>query len=65
MIGAVYTGTKHFVEGMSKCLRLELAGTEVRVTNIQPGFVDTEIFETVVDQEVSFSPFGRTFRNSL
>ncbi|XP_072031944.1 uncharacterized oxidoreductase Lmo0432-like [Amphiura filiformis] len=49
--GAIYTGTKHFVEGMSKCLRLELEGTEVRVTNIQPGYVDTDLFDKVVDQE--------------
>ncbi len=49
---AVYTGTKFFVEGMSKCLRLELEGTEVRVTNVQPGDTDTDIFKDVLDQEV-------------
>jgi len=37
---AVYCGTKHFWAGMSKALRLELVGTEVKVTNIQPGAVD-------------------------
>ncbi|XP_072031939.1 uncharacterized oxidoreductase Lmo0432-like isoform X2 [Amphiura filiformis] len=48
----VYTGTKFFVEGMSKCLRLELEGTEVRVTNVQVGLTDTEAFDAhVVDQE--------------
>ncbi|XP_072030613.1 uncharacterized oxidoreductase Lmo0432-like [Amphiura filiformis] len=51
---AVYTGSKFFVEGMSKCLRLELEGTEVRVTNIQPGnTADTEIFNNVTDQEAA------------
>ena len=49
----IYTGTKFFVEGLSKCLRLELQGTGVRVTNVQPGDTDTPIFDNVVDQEVS------------
>jgi len=44
--GSVYCGTKAFVKMVSKALRLDLAGTGVRVTDIAPGAVDTE-FSTV------------------
>lgn len=40
-----YAGTKHAIEAMGHALRLELAGTNVRVANIQPGLVSTEIFD--------------------
>lgn len=44
--GSVYCGTKAFVKMVSKSMRLDLAGTGVRVTDIAPGAVDTE-FSTV------------------
>ncbi|WP_257446252.1 SDR family NAD(P)-dependent oxidoreductase [Archangium lipolyticum] len=34
---AVYAGTRHFLEGFSESLRLELAGTGVVVTRVEPG----------------------------
>lgn len=40
--GSVYCGTKAFVKMMSKSLRIDLAGTGIRVTDIAPGAVDTE-----------------------
>lgn len=43
-IGA-YAGTKHAIEAMAQSLRMELAETEVRISNIQPGVVSTEIFD--------------------
>jgi len=39
-IGA-YAGTKHALEGLTHALRLELARTRVRLSNIQPGLVMT------------------------
>jgi len=39
---AMYTGTKHFVTGFTECLRAELRGTGVAVTQVCPGPVDTE-----------------------
>lgn len=40
--GAVYCATKAGVRSISKALRYELLGTGVRVTNVEPGAVETE-----------------------
>lgn len=40
--GAVYAATKFAVRALSEGLRMDLAGTQVRVTNIEPGMVETE-----------------------
>jgi 3-hydroxy acid dehydrogenase/malonic semialdehyde reductase len=40
--GNVYGGTKAFVKQFSLNLRADLAGTEVKVTNIEPGLAETE-----------------------
>ncbi|MBI5510315.1 MAG: SDR family oxidoreductase [Deltaproteobacteria bacterium] len=44
--GAVYAATKYAVRALTKALRLDLLGTGLRVTTIDPGMVDTE-FSTV------------------
>ena len=44
--GAVYCSTKFAVRALSEGLRMDLFGTGLRVTNIEPGMVDTE-FSTV------------------
>jgi 3-hydroxy acid dehydrogenase/malonic semialdehyde reductase len=43
--GNVYGATKAFVEQFSLNLRADLAGTQVRVTNIEPGLAETEFSE--------------------
>ena len=43
--GNVYGGTKAFVEEFSLNLRADLLGKGVRVTNIEPGMVETEFSE--------------------
>ncbi len=43
--GSVYCGTKAFVKMISKALRIDLAGTGIRVTDIAPGAVNTEFSE--------------------
>ncbi len=48
---AVYSGGKFFVEGLSQGLRLETAGTGLKVTTIQPGNVATELHEMSDDEE--------------
>ncbi len=40
--GNVYGATKAFVEQFSRNLRCDLHGTDVRVTNIEPGLLETE-----------------------
>jgi NADP-dependent 3-hydroxy acid dehydrogenase YdfG len=41
-IGA-YAGTKHAIEALSESLRMELTGTGVRITCIEPGLVKTDL----------------------
>lgn len=40
--GAVYCATKHAVGAISEGIRFDVQGTGVRVTNIEPGLVETE-----------------------
>ena len=48
---SVYSGSKFFVEAMSQGLRLETAGTGVKVTTIQPGNVATDLLALSSDEE--------------
>ncbi|UTI63248.1 SDR family oxidoreductase [Paraconexibacter antarcticus] len=41
--GATYCGTKHFVVGVSEAVRGELRGTNVEVSCVMPGVVNTEL----------------------
>ncbi|HZT44888.1 MAG TPA: SDR family oxidoreductase [Gaiellaceae bacterium] len=43
--GSLYSCTKHAVTAMGEAARLELSGTGVRVTLIEPGMVDTPFFD--------------------
>ncbi|MES3036292.1 MAG: SDR family NAD(P)-dependent oxidoreductase [Bdellovibrionota bacterium] len=40
--GAVYAATKFAVRALSDALRMDLMGTGIRVTNIEPGMVESE-----------------------
>ncbi|MGD9153131.1 MAG: SDR family NAD(P)-dependent oxidoreductase [Gammaproteobacteria bacterium] len=40
--GTVYASTKHAVNAITKALRLDLFGTKIRVTTVDPGLVETE-----------------------
>ena len=40
--GAVYAGTKHAVRAINDALRMELLGSAIRVTSLDPGMVETE-----------------------
>jgi NADP-dependent 3-hydroxy acid dehydrogenase YdfG len=40
--GNVYCATKHAVRALTDALRIDLLGTGVRVTNLEPGLVETE-----------------------
>lgn len=39
--GAVYCGTKHAVDAITKSLRMDLAGKNIKVSTIDPGLVET------------------------
>ncbi|UCC27051.1 MAG: SDR family NAD(P)-dependent oxidoreductase [Gemmatimonadales bacterium] len=43
--GAVYCGTKFSVRGISEGMNMDLAGTRVRVSSVDPGLVETEFSE--------------------
>ncbi len=40
--GAVYCGSKAAVAIISRCMKIDLLGSGVRVTNVEPGMVETE-----------------------
>lgn len=52
--GTVYCSTKHAVTAISEGLRKEEAmnGTNIRVTNISPGSINSELLETTSDPEM-------------
>jgi serine 3-dehydrogenase len=43
--GNVYCATKYFVNGLSHGMRMDLLGTNVRVSSVDPGLVQTEFSE--------------------
>jgi 3-hydroxy acid dehydrogenase/malonic semialdehyde reductase len=43
--GSVYCATKAAVKALSEGLKLDILGTPIRVTNIEPGLVETEFSE--------------------
>ncbi len=52
--GAVYCATKFAVRAISDGLRMDLKGTGVRVTNIEPGMVNTEFsFVRLGNQQIA------------
>jgi NADP-dependent 3-hydroxy acid dehydrogenase YdfG len=44
--GSLYSATKHAVTAMGEALRQEVADTDIKVTLIEPGMVDTPFFES-------------------
>ena len=45
-----YAGTKYAVEALSEALRLELAGTPIKVTCVEPGLVITDLHRDHADR---------------
>lgn len=45
----VYCASKHAVEGLGKCLQLELAPWNIRVCHINPGFMRTALIDSTFD----------------
>ncbi len=52
--GTIYSATKFAVRAISQGLRLELSPTEkIRVTDIEPGVVTTELMQHITDRETA------------
>jgi NAD(P)-dependent dehydrogenase (short-subunit alcohol dehydrogenase family) len=50
--GSVYSASKGAINGMLKSLAIELAPQAIRVNSVNPGMIDTNIFESsVITQE--------------
>jgi hypothetical protein len=49
--GAVYCATKFAVRAISEGLRMDLLGSQIRVTNIEPGMVETEFSKVRMQDE--------------
>ncbi len=43
--GAVYCGTKHAVKAITQASKMDLHGTDIRVSEVSPGLVETEFSE--------------------
>jgi NADP-dependent 3-hydroxy acid dehydrogenase YdfG len=56
---SVYSASKFFVEALSQGLRLETAGTGLRVTTVQPGNVATDLLSMSTDEE-ALEEYGGT-----
>ena len=57
--GSLYSCTKWAVTAMAEAARLELDGSGVRVTLIEPGVVDTPIFDTRVSDSLEPDDIAR------
>ena len=55
--GTIYSGSKHAVHGFSESLRLDYAGTGIRVTEILPGMVRTDFAMTRWNDDVKAAAF--------
>ena len=63
--GTVYSASKHAVHGFSECLRLDYAGTGIRVIEILPGVVRTEFAQTRWADEQAGARFYDDFGQCL
>ena len=60
-MGAWYHASKHAVEGFSDCLRLELKDFNIKVVVLEPGIINTEFGEVMLDNIGKYSlkgPYG-------
>lgn len=48
-MGAWYHASKHAIEGLSDCLRLELKAFNIKVVVLEPGFIATEFGSVLLD----------------
>jgi NADP-dependent 3-hydroxy acid dehydrogenase YdfG len=57
--GSLYSATKHAVTAMGEALRQEIADTDVKMTLIEPGMVDTPFFDNRVSGALEADDIAR------
>jgi NADP-dependent 3-hydroxy acid dehydrogenase YdfG len=57
--GSLYSATKHAVTAMGEALRAEVADTNIKVTLIEPGAVDTPFFDNPVSNALEADDIAR------
>jgi len=57
--GSLYSATKHAVTAMGEALRQEIADTEIKMTLIEPGMVDTPFFDNRVSGALEADDIAR------
>lgn len=60
--GNVYCATKHAVKALSKSMRLDLMGTAIRVSEVDPGAVETEFSEVRWNDKEKAKKFYQGFQ---
>jgi NADP-dependent 3-hydroxy acid dehydrogenase YdfG len=63
--GSLYSATKHAVTAMGEALRAEVAETNIKVTLIEPGAVDTPFFENPVSNALEADDVARAVMFAL
>jgi NADP-dependent 3-hydroxy acid dehydrogenase YdfG len=63
--GSLYSATKHAVTAMGEALRAEVAETDIKVTLIEPGAVDTPFFENRVSNALEADDVARAVMFAL
>lgn len=61
-LASVYCATKHALSALARSFRLELQGHGIKVTEIAPGMVDTEIRASSTHPAVAASVAARKFK---
>jgi NADP-dependent 3-hydroxy acid dehydrogenase YdfG len=57
--GSLYSATKHAVTAMGEALRQEIAETDIKMTLIEPGMVDTPFFDNKVSGALEADDIAR------
>jgi NADP-dependent 3-hydroxy acid dehydrogenase YdfG len=63
--GSLYSSTKHAVTAMGEALRQEVAETQIKVTLIEPGMVDTPFFDNPVSGGLEAEDIARAVLYAL
>jgi NADP-dependent 3-hydroxy acid dehydrogenase YdfG len=63
--GSLYSATKHAVTAMGEALRAEVAETNIKVTLVEPGAVDTPFFDNPVSNALEADDIARAVMFAL